>query len=197
MQVFAGHEGPVQCGQFTPDGKSHRRPLFVTSSYTQLGKRIVTGDGVGTLILWEPRSPAPVFKLSAADGRFGLNDGITSLAVNPLSTVAVVGGATGGVRVVNLAKGDIIGALDGHGAEESVEAIAFVEFGTAGGAGIVVTGATDGKICVWDLGTMSLRTTLAHTVGTIRSLTLSVLICSLNRTQSPRFTPTPPPRPTL
>lgn len=22
MQVFAGHSGPVQCGEFTPDGKS-------------------------------------------------------------------------------------------------------------------------------------------------------------------------------
>ncbi|KDQ08693.1 hypothetical protein BOTBODRAFT_179621 [Botryobasidium botryosum FD-172 SS1] len=147
MQVLAGHEGPVQCGQFTPDGK-----------------RVITGDATGALIFWDPRSATPIFKLSAADGRFGLTEGITSLAVNPSSTLAVVGGAAGGVRVVNLAKGDVVGALDGHGADESVESIAFVEFGpaAAAGPGVVATGATDGKVCVWDLATMRLRATLEH-----------------------------------
>jgi len=154
MQVFAGHTGPVQCGDFTPDGK-----------------RIVTACADNTLIYWDPRSPTPLFKLTGQDARFDLG-GITSLAVNPASTVAVVGGANGGVRVVSLSKGEVISALGGHTEEQSVEAIVFVNIvgavdgssapaGSAG-AGTVVTGATDGKVCIWDLSTNRLRTTLEH-----------------------------------
>lgn len=157
MQVFAGHESPIQAGEFTPDGK-----------------RIVTADQLGTLILWDPRTPSPVWKLSpAADGRFALEGGITSLAVNPSSSLVVVGGGEGGVRVVNLAKGTVVGALVGHEEGESVEAVAFVEFGggaTVGqGSGVVATGGTDGKICIWDLSLMKLRSTLQHSVRSFLS----------------------------
>lgn len=129
-----------------------------------IGKGIVTADEAGTLIVWDPRSPTPQIKLTASDGRFALEGGITSLAINHSSTLAVVGGASGGVRVVNLLKGDVIGALDGHGEGQSVEAVAFVQFGGNSGPGLVVTGGTDGKICIWDLSTMKLRTTLEHSV---------------------------------
>ncbi|KAF9790735.1 ribosome biogenesis protein Sqt1 [Thelephora terrestris] len=142
MQVFASHASSVACGEFTPDGK-----------------RILTADTDGTLILWDPRSPTPLWKLTSDDGRFDL-DGITSLAVNPASTVAVVGGASGGIRIVNLAKGDIVGSLAVHDEGESVEAIAFVGF--AGTAEVVVTGSTDGKACVWDLNTLKIRNELKH-----------------------------------
>ncbi|RDX57312.1 ribosome biogenesis protein Sqt1 [Lentinus brumalis] len=148
MQVFAGHTGPVQCGDFTPDGK-----------------RIITADAEGTLLFWDPRSPTPVFKLTPTDARFSL-DGITSLAVNPASTLAVVGGASGGVRVVSLSKGEVVGALAGHQEGESVEAVEFVELApgsaSAASGGVVVTGATDGKACIWDLSTNRLRATLEH-----------------------------------
>lgn len=156
MQVFAGHTGPVQCGEFTPDGK-----------------RILTADAEGTLIFWDPRNPAPVFKLTAEDARFNV-ESITSIGVNPASTLAVVGGATGSVRVVSLSKGEVVGALGGHGAEDSVEAVAFIELtGAAAGSaaaapssgGIVATGGTDGKVCIWDLSTMRLRATLQHEVS--------------------------------
>jgi len=151
MQVFAGHQAPVQCGDFTPDGK-----------------RIVTADAEGTLLFWDPRSPAPLFKLTPTDARFDL-EGITSLAINPASTVAVVGGASGEVRVVSLSRGEVVGALKGHKDGDSIEAVEFIDLtGALAGAvppttgGVVATGATDGKICIWDLGTMRIRTTLEH-----------------------------------
>ncbi|KAG6877803.1 hypothetical protein C0993_003777 [Termitomyces sp. T159_Od127] len=145
MQVFAGHSGPVNCGEFTPDGR-----------------RIVTACADGTLIFWVPRSPTPVFKLTPQDGRFDL-DGITSLKVNPSSSLAVVGGAGGGVRVVSLNKGEVVATLGGHTEGESIEAIEFVNLpGVGAGAGVAVTGATDGKACIWDLSTMRLRATLEH-----------------------------------
>jgi len=145
MQVFAGHTGSVQCGEFTPDGK-----------------RIVTADADGILILWDPRSPTPIFKLTPEDARFDV-DGITSLAVNPASTLAVVGGASGSLRVVSLSKGEVVGALGGHSEGDSVEAVQFIDVaGTGAGSGVVVTGGTDGKACIWDLSTMRLRATLEH-----------------------------------
>lgn len=145
MQVFAGHSGPVQCGDFTPDGK-----------------RIVTACADGTLIYWDPRDPNPIFKLSATDARFDL-DGITSLAINHSSTLAVVGGAAGGVRVISLSKGEVVSALAGHKEGESVESIQFVDLsGSDTGPGVVVTGGTDGKGLIWDLNTMRLRATVEH-----------------------------------
>jgi len=145
MQVFAGHTGPVNCGEFTPDGK-----------------RIISACANGHLIFWDPRSSTPVFKLTPDDTRFDL-DGITSIAVNPSSTLAVVGGAAGGVRVIGLTKGDIVSTLGGHTEGESIESVVFVDIsGSNTGPGVVVTGATDGKACIWDLTTMRLRVTLEH-----------------------------------
>jgi ribosome assembly protein SQT1 len=115
-------------------------------------------------IIWDPRSPTPVAKITAEDARFHL-DGITSLAVNPSSTLAVVGGAAGGVRVISLSKGEVVAALSGHKEGESIEAIVFVDLlGTTTGPGIAITGGTDGRLCVWDLSTNKLRTTLKHEV---------------------------------
>ena len=163
MQAFAGHVSPVACGEFTPDGMLSsplRHPSHHFSS--MIGKRILTADADGTIIFWDPRSSTPLWKLTPGDGRFDL-DGITSLAVNPASTVAVVGGASGGIRVVNLNKGDVVGALAAHVEGESVEAIAFAGF--AGAAEVVVTGSTDGTACVWDLNTLKVRNKLEHGVG--------------------------------
>jgi ribosome assembly protein SQT1 len=163
MQVFASHASSVACGEFTPDGTySHRHPSQHLLTTVITGKRILTADTDGTLIQWDPRSPTPLWKLTSDDGRFDL-DGITSLAINPASTAAVVGGASGGIRVVNLTKGDIVGSLAVHEEGESVEAIAFVGF--AGTAEVVVTGSTDGKVCVWDLNTLKIRNELKHGVS--------------------------------
>lgn len=131
----------------------------------------MTACADGILIFWDPRSPTPVFKLTPDDARFNL-DGITSLGVNPSSSLAVVGGAAGGLRVVSLSKGEVIQALGGHTEGESIEAVQFVDLTNAGansGPGVVVTGATDGKACIWDLSTMRLRATLEHQVGVFDS----------------------------
>ncbi|KAG9087986.1 hypothetical protein FRC06_002271 [Ceratobasidium sp. 370] len=114
--------------------------------------------------------------LTPADARFGMDGGITALGVNSASTVAVVGGADGAVRVVNLTKGDVIGALESHAEGESVECIAFVS-PAATGTGttdleLVVTAATDGKIFVSDLNTRRLRTTLLGHEDAVTSLTV-------------------------
>lgn len=163
MQVFSGHTGPVQAGTFSPDGK-----------------RLLTASADGSLIFWDPRTASPIWRLSAEDGRFGMENGITSLAVNAAGTVAVVGGANGEVRVINLGKGEVLGKLEGHGEGESIEAVEFMELGGGStNAGIVVTGGTDGKFCIWDLTTMRLRVSVAHSVSrTTQSFSRSISLFS-------------------
>jgi len=140
MQVLASHAGPVNAGCFTPDGK-----------------KVLTGSD--TLLLTTPTSDAPLLKLSPADGRFALEGGITALAVNASTALAVVGGADGSVRVVSLGKGDVVGRLEGHREGESIEGATWMEYA---GTEVAVTGGTDGKVCVWDMSTMRLRITLEH-----------------------------------
>jgi ribosome assembly protein SQT1 len=154
MHVLAVHTDAVNAGAFTPDGK-----------------HFVTGGQDGILVLWDPKEGQPIFKLTPQDGRFGMEDGITSIGVNAASTLAVVGGSGGAVRVVNLANGSIVGGLEGHKAGESVESVAFVDlsFTGAGAGGLAITGGTDGKACVWDVNTMRLRMTLEHTVSSVSS----------------------------
>ncbi|KAF8349123.1 WD40-repeat-containing domain protein [Amanita rubescens] len=138
MQVFAGHTGAVNCGEFTPDGK-----------------KIVSACADNTFIIWDPRSPTPTVKLTADDARFNL-DGVTSLSVNLSSTLAVVGGAAGSVRVVSLTKGEVVAALGGHKEGESVEAIDAITsllVHPAPKPYIVVSGCADGTLRTWDVRT--------------------------------------------
>lgn len=118
-----------------------------------------------------PTSESPLLKLTPADGRFALEGGITALAVNSSNSLAVVGGAEGDVRVVSLLKGDVVGSLIGHTQGESIEAVAWM---TYAGAEVAVTGGTDGKICLWDLGTMRLRITMEHSASTILRMNISI-----------------------
>ncbi|KAJ8508807.1 hypothetical protein ONZ45_g8965 [Pleurotus djamor] len=142
MQVLSGHLGPVQCGEFTPDGK-----------------RIITACSGGDVIYWDPRSDAPIFKVQASKARDPYE--VTSLAVNSSSSLAVAGCSNGQVLVINLTKGDVVTTLAEHSSEESVEAIAFAGLtGSASGPQVLLTGGTDGKICVWDTNTWRLRGTL-------------------------------------
>ena len=140
-------------------------PSYFHSFYiSRTGKKIVSACADNTFIIWDPRSPSPATKLTAADTRFNL-DGITSLAINPSSTLAVIGGAAGDTRVISLTKGEVVAALGGHKEGESVEAVVFSDLLAVGsGPGFAITGGTDGKICIWDLSTFKLRTTLQHEV---------------------------------
>lgn len=136
----------------------------------------MTACAEGTLIYWDPRSSAPIFKLTATDARFDM-ESITSLGVNTSSTLAVVGGAEGGVRVVSLSKGEVVGALGGHTEGESIEAVTFIDIGgSSAGPGVAVTGGTDGKACIWDLSTMRLRATLLHEVSGTEPVVFTKLI---------------------
>ena len=79
----------MTCGQFTPDGR-----------------RLVSGSDDGSLIVWDPRDASVLAKLGDDDGRFALEGGITSLCISPDNRLVLVGGASGNIRVVNVANLD-------------------------------------------------------------------------------------------
>ncbi|GAA5973037.1 hypothetical protein JCM11641_000375 [Rhodosporidiobolus odoratus] len=151
MHVLAGHISPVTCGRFTPDGK-----------------KILTASEDSTLILWDPRTGNPDWKLTSADSRFDLPSGINSLAINPASTVAILGGAEGGLRAVNLLRGEVLAQMEGHEDGSSVEVVAFNEVPTTasmgGGAAVqvIVSVGTDGRVCTWEASGFKLRSTGTH-----------------------------------
>src|SRR5882724_2243671 len=116
---------------------------LLTAPHT--GKKVLTGSDL--LLLTTPTSESPLLKWTPTDARFALDGGITSLAVNSSSALAVVGGANGGVRVVSLSKGEVVGSLEGHKEGESVEGVAWMEYA---GIEVAATAGTDGKVCVWD-----------------------------------------------
>ncbi|GAA5866081.1 hypothetical protein JCM8547_000590 [Rhodosporidiobolus lusitaniae] len=152
MHVLAGHTASVTAGRFTPDGK-----------------KILTASEDSTLILWDPRTGSPLWKLTSDDARFSLDGGINALAINPASTVAILGGAAGSIRAVNLVKGEVLAQLEGHEDGASVEAVAFNEVPTVattsgGGASVqvIVSVGTDGRVCTWEANGFKLRSTGSH-----------------------------------
>jgi ribosome assembly protein SQT1 len=137
------------------------------------GKTLLTTSSDSTLIQWDPRSSAPLFKSSifCPPGSDTLDPeihGITTLAVAPNGQIAALGSSNGLVKTVNLADGKVVGRLTGHEEGESIEALVFVDVlgGQGGGKGVVlVSGGTDGKGFVWDLATGRVRAELKHDVS--------------------------------
>lgn len=131
------------------------------------------------MILWDPRTGQPVHKLSPSDARFRLEGGINCLAINPASTVAVLGGAEGGLRAVNLVQGSVLAQMEGHEEGASIEMVAFNEIPTIGGASgasvtVIVSVGTDGRVCTWEASGFRLRNTGTHEVSLNLSSTPAV-----------------------
>lgn len=171
LHVLSGHISSVTCGRFTPDGAVSPLPfpfpLFTAKPLSSCaGKKIVTCSEDSMLILWDPRTGEPIHKLLPADGRFRLDGGINCVAVNSAGTVAICGGAQGGLRAVNLVQGTVLAQMAGHEEGTSIEATAFSEVPIAGAATVtvLVSVGTDGRVCTWEANTFKLRTTGLHEV---------------------------------
>jgi len=171
----------VTAGRFTPDGKlsadlfSQAFSLLTLSPPQFLGKKILTASEDSTLILWDPREGTAIHKLLPTDARFKLESGINCLAINPASTVAILGGAEGGLRAVNLIQGTVLAQMTGHEEGASIEMVAFNEVPTVAGAAalsVVVSVGTDGRVCTWEASSFRLRSTDSHEVTSSLSLSL-------------------------
>lgn len=86
--------------------------------------------------------------------------------MNANSSVAICGGAQGGLRAVNLVTGAVLAQMAGHEDGSSIEAAAFSEVPIAGAASVtvLVSVGTDGRVCTWEANTFKLRSTGLHEV---------------------------------
>jgi WD40 repeat protein len=89
------------------------------------------------------------------DARFDAG-ALTSLAINPNSTVVAVGGTEGLIKLVNLQNGSILASL-GAQTGDSIESLAW-----ASTLPLLVAGSTDSKIYLYDTQSYRLRRTLSH-----------------------------------
>ena len=97
----------------------------------------------------------PLDLMLTVDARFEAG-ALTSLAINPASTVVAVGGTDGMMKLVNLNNGNILATL-GAQTGDSIESLAW-----ATTLPILAAGCVDGRIYLYDTQTYRLRNTLSH-----------------------------------
>jgi ribosome assembly protein SQT1 len=81
---------------------------------------------------------------------------LTSLAINPSSTIVAVGGTDGLVKLVNLSNGNILASL-GARTGDSVESLVW-----SSALPVLAAGSVDGRIYLYDTQSYRLRNTLSH-----------------------------------
>ena len=89
------------------------------------------------------------------DARFDAGP-LTSLAINPSSTVVAVSGTEGVIKLVNMTNGNILATL-GAKTGDSIESLAWSTT-----LPILATGSVDGRIYLYDTQSYRLRNTLSH-----------------------------------
>ena len=117
-----------------------------------------TTSADGACILWDPKTAAALMKKGMDDGRFH-QAGLTTAAINKESQLILTGAEDGTLRLTHLESGKILSTLSDH--KESVEGLAFSNDPRFPFA---VSGSVDGTICIWDMNSLQLRTSVSHEV---------------------------------
>ncbi|KAK9272978.1 hypothetical protein L1049_003358 [Liquidambar formosana] len=138
LNMFSGHGSSVTCGDFTPDGKT-----------------ICTGSDDATLRIWNPRNGE---NIHVVRGHPYHTEGLTCLAINSDSTLALSGSKDGSVHIVNITTGKVVSSLLAH--SDSIECVGF-----ALSSPWAATGGMDQKLIVWDMQHSSPRCTCDHEDG--------------------------------
>lgn len=99
VQVFSGHSGSVNCGKFSPDGKT-----------------VVTGSQDGSLRVWNPKTAEATITLQghSAQGHPFHTEGLVSLAISNDSQAVLSGSEDGGVFISNIVNGRVLGSMQGR-----------------------------------------------------------------------------------
>lgn len=142
LNVFSGHDGPVSCGRFTPDGK-----LLITGSNDESIKIWVPTQGTAQhTINGDLFHQAPIICFDCTD------------------SVIISGAEDGSLRLSNIATGKILNKYENH--ENSVESIQICKT-----LPIFTSASLDGLIKFWDLNNGQLRSTvLAHSGGVTKTI---------------------------
>jgi ribosome assembly protein SQT1 len=101
--------------------------------------------------------PPPIWStcMLNVDARFDAGP-LTSLAINPSSTVVAVGGTDGLIKLLNLSNGNILASL-GAKTGDSIESLVW-----SSTLPLLAAGSVDGRIYLYDTQSYRLRNTLSH-----------------------------------
>lgn len=117
---------------------------------------LVTGGGEGdsSIRVWNPKSGECEHTIASSHYAHD-HQGVTCMAFSEDPAVVATGGEDGAVVVSNVANGKAVAKLEHH--EGSVEGIVYVPT-----LNVLVSGGLDGKLVVWDTGTLSPRSVCVH-----------------------------------
>ena len=151
MGVFAYHTEQISNLEWLHDGKS-----FISTSTD------------GSLCLWHPRqSDAPQWRLSGANNTQFHQGPIISMTVNANGLIAT-GDDQGSIRLTHSSNGKVVGQLKGGHAEDcSIESLLFNSSasGPVDDLSVLMSAGMDGKLAIWDMKSLSIRSTLSHSAG--------------------------------
>lgn len=159
MQIFSAHSSSVAYGGFANNGRC-----------------VVTASNDGTVRVWNPKAGTVDHCLHAGSMHDPVP--ISCLGCHPVHPVFLFGAIDGRLKLAHAENGRLLAQLSAH--EASVESVGFCDcLQLAASAGM------DGRLCVWDLTTFSLRHTCMHPGGVIELLWLRdaplLLACSVAR----------------
>ena len=160
MQIFSAHSASVAYGGFVNSGRS-----------------VLTGSEDGTVRVWNPRTGTVDHCLHTTSTHHEPRP-VTALAGHPSQPVFLYGTDEGGLKLAHSETGKLVAALPGH--EASIESVGFCDaLPYAASAGM------DGKLCVWDLGTLAQRQMCLHMAGVVELRWLKdspmILSCTVSR----------------
>ncbi|KAK7279747.1 hypothetical protein RJT34_24804 [Clitoria ternatea] len=140
LNTFIGHGDIVTCGNFTPDGRL-----------------ICTGSDDATLRIWNPKSGE---NIHVVEGHPYHTEGLTCLAINSSSTLALTGSKDGSVHIANITTGRVVdnNAVTPH--SDSIECVGFAPRDSW-----AAIGSLDKRLVIWDIEHFIPRSTCEHEDG--------------------------------
>lgn len=160
MQIFSAHSAAVSYGAFV-----------------NAGRAVVTASEDGTVRVWNPRTGTVDHCLHAAPAAQEPR-AITCLATHDQQPVFLFGTDDGSLKLAHAENGKLLATLPSHDA--SIESAGFCD-----AMQLAASAGMDGRLCIWDLGSLALRHTCMHPAGVIQLAWLKgspmLITCAVSR----------------
>ena len=138
--------------------KGYGRTRIQVSELSPDGTVLATGDSVGGVILWDPRTGVQRKAL------FAHVDGVNAIAFSPDGKTMASGGIDGRVIIWDLGSGTVLHVLIGHVAE--VKGLAF----SRPDGRLLASASDDASVRLWDVSERKLLRTLYGHIGGVKAL---------------------------